>query len=105
MQEIHKDKIDIGFNKPQSIITRQVCKKSGLIATDACKNDLRGDASYTEFFADGTQPLKRCDFHNANGTVNIPAKYGDLVTDDTNYQDFNSLVIPNIDVIPNIEMH
>lgn len=105
MEEIHQGKTDIGFTKPSSLITRRVCKKSGLIATDACKNDLRGDASYTEYFSDGTQPLKKCTFHNENGTVNIPSKYAGLVTDDTNYQDFNSLVVPNIEVIPNIEMN
>ena len=105
MQEIHTGLSDIVFNKPNTIISRNVCKKSGLIATDGCKNDPRGDATYTEYFSDGTQPLKKCDFHNLNGTVNIPNKYIDLDTDDKNYQDFESLVIPNISVIPNIEMN
>ena len=96
MQELHKDKKDIGFNKPDTIISRNVCKKSGLIATDGCKNDLRGNCSYTEYFIEGYEPTKKCNFHNSNGSVNIPNKYQGLVTDDTPYQDFSNMVIPEI---------
>ena len=97
MQDLHKDKKDIGFTKPSSIVSKSVCRKSGLIATDGCKNDLRGNCSYTEYFVDGYQPTKKCTFHNINGTVNIPNKYQGLVTDDTPYQDYGNMVIPQID--------
>ena len=96
MQELHKDKKDIGFNKPDTIISRNVCRKSGLIATDGCKNDLRGNCSYIEYFIEGYEPTKKCNFHNLNGSVNIPNKYQGLVTDDTPYQDFSNMVIPEI---------
>lgn len=96
MEELHKNKNDIGFEKPNNIVSRVVCRKSGLLATDGCKADLRGSCAYTEFFVDGTQPKKKCSFHNANGTVNIPNKYQGLLTDDTLFQDINKLVVPNL---------
>ncbi len=97
MTEIHTDLNKNSFDVPNKIIQRKVCRKSGLLATDGCALDKRGDASYYEYFVDGTQPLKRCNIHNLNGTMNIPSKYLGFNTDDTQFQDFAEMTIPNID--------
>ena len=47
--------------KPDSVVTATICKKSGLLATDICKED--PNESYTEFFIRGTQPTKSCECH------------------------------------------
>lgn len=49
--------------KPDGVVTATVCKSSGLLVTDACKEDPRGDQSYTEFFVKGTVPTKTCTCH------------------------------------------
>ena len=82
------------FEKPASIITRKVCRKSGLLATNGCEHDLRGDASYYEQFIDGTQPRTRCNIHTEFGTINMPKRFEGLVTDDSIY------VLPSTDTIP-----
>ncbi len=99
MTDIHNEKEKKDFKKPNNIITRKVCRKSGLLATDGCTHDPRGDASYTEYFIDGTQPVKRCTFHSSNGTVNIPSIYQQLITEDSLYQDFSNMVVPVISPI------
>ena len=99
MSELHTEKEKKNFEKPNSIITRKVCRKSGLLATDGCTHDKRGDASYLEYFIDGTQPVKRCNFHNSNGTVSIPNNLQGLITEDSLYQDFSNLTVPVISPI------
>lgn len=94
MQTVHSTIKNEKFEKPAAIIQRTVCRKSGLLATDGCKHDLRGDATYTEYFVDGTQPRTRCNIHTEYGTMNLPKKYVDQVSDDTNY------ITPNFDVVP-----
>ena len=48
---------------PAGVTTRQVCKSSGLLATDLCKNDPRGSQVYTEYFVKGTEPTTSCTCH------------------------------------------
>ena len=94
MQTVHSTLKDPKFDKPPAIIQRKVCKKSGLLVTDGCTHDLRGDCTYTEYFIDGTQPRTRCNLHTSLGTINMPKKYIDQISDDTNY------MTPNFDVVP-----
>ena len=94
MQTVHASFKDPKFEKPAAIIQRKVCRKSGLLATDGYEHDLRGNCAYTEYFIDGTQPRTRCGLHTALGTINMPKKYIDQISDDTNY------LTPNFDVVP-----
>ena len=94
MEQVHKNLKDPKFEKPAGIISKTVCRKSGLLASDGCKLDLRGDCTYTEYFVDGTQPRTRCNIHSKYGTINIPNKYKELVTDDLKF------MTPNFDTIP-----
>ena len=49
--------------KPDGVVTATVCKSSGMLATDICKEDPRGDQSYTEYFVKGTVPTEQCTCH------------------------------------------
>ena len=49
--------------KPSGVVTAKVCRDSGLLVTENCANDPRGDRGYTEFFVQGTAPTKQCECH------------------------------------------
>ena len=65
MRQIHKGLPSASFaqTRPAGVVTAQVCKCSGLLATDICKEDPRGDMTYTEYFLKGTVPSKYCECH------------------------------------------
>ena len=50
-------------DRPSGVTTATVCRDSGLLATDICKLDPRGDRTYTEYFTSGTVPKKQCECH------------------------------------------
>lgn len=66
MQKIHeeKDLESVPFTKPDSIISRQICTKSGKLAVDGlCDKYIGGSTVRTEYFAKGTEPREKCDVH------------------------------------------
>jgi penicillin-binding protein 1A len=66
MQKIHeeKDLESVPFEKPDSIISRQICTKSGKLAVDGvCDKYIGGSTVRTEYFAKGTEPREKCDVH------------------------------------------
>ncbi len=65
MKQVHKglDGKTFAETRPSNVVTATVCKCSGLLATEDCKNDPRGNQSYTEYFVKGTVPTKTCDCH------------------------------------------
>ena len=78
MEQVHQGKPDPGFVMPDSIVTADICRKSGkLPVKGVCSNDPRGDAVYTEFFARGTIPTEMCDKHT---TMSVCAVTGLLPT-------------------------
>lgn len=87
MTRIHAELADPGaFEKPDNIVEREICRKSGLLATDACRADIRSGAAgtYVEYFDASHMPDRTCDLHQEDGTLFIGEK--DLergVTDDT----------------------
>jgi penicillin-binding protein 1A len=62
------------FEQPSSIVTASVCKVSGLVATDACRADPRGDQTATDIFAAGTVPTKTCDIHKMAKICTVSGK-------------------------------
>ena len=97
MMTIHSSLKEEKFEKPPAIISKKVCRKSGMLAAKGCELDPRGNATYTEYFVDGTQPRTKCNIHTEFGTINMPKRYEGLVTDDSQY------VLPiTITVIPEI---
>ena len=65
MEQIHEGLPAARFSdtQPNGVTTRQVCKCSGLLATDLCRNDPRGSQVYTEYFVKGTEPTTSCTCH------------------------------------------
>lgn len=65
MQKVHEGLAPATFTRPTGVVNVEVCKDSGLLATDACKNDLRGSRVITEIFnsKNGSIPKTYCDLH------------------------------------------
>ena len=64
MSKIHADLPYKSFDKPSSGLSKvTVCMDSGLLATDACKCDLRGSRVHTVEVATGTGPTESCNLH------------------------------------------
>lgn len=67
MTKIHEDLDSVPFfsSVPPKIVTREICKDSGKLATDLCKHDPRGSRIVTEYFIEGTEPGygDTCDVH------------------------------------------
>ena len=65
MKQAHKGLEGKTFaqTKPSNVETATICKSSGLLATENCKNDPRGNQVYTEYFVKGTVPKKTCECH------------------------------------------
>ncbi len=66
------------FDRPASIVNGTVCRVSGLVATDACRTDPRGNQTITDIFASGSVPTKTCDIHKS---VSICSESGLLITE------------------------
>jgi len=60
MQEIHAKLNFKNFTQPEDIIRLDICKTTGLLATDACKSH---GTSYSEIFILNTQPKTFCSQH------------------------------------------
>ena len=78
MAKIHSGKKSASFERPSGIIQVAVCKDSGMLASDACRKDIRGGRVYTEYFVKGTEPKKSCTCHV---TAEICKKTHKLATD------------------------
>jgi penicillin-binding protein 1A len=76
MEEIHKDLPYRDFERPEGIVSAQVCRYSGkLPVIGLCDCDPRGSAVRTEIFASGTVPTESCDIH---ASVDIDTSTGML---------------------------
>ncbi|WMM23442.1 PBP1A family penicillin-binding protein [Tissierella sp. MB52-C2] len=51
------------FNKPNNIVSVNVCTISGKLPTELCARDPRGSTVRSEIFAKGTEPTEYCDVH------------------------------------------
>lgn len=87
MEQIHL-KLNLetkDFTKPDSIVSKRICTKSGKLAVDGlCDKAADGDKTRIEYFAKGTEPTDYCDVHvkakictktNALATDKCPAFY------------------------------
>ena len=72
MERVHEGLPDIGFEQPEGIVQEQVCRKSGMLPSRGCRNDYRGSAVITEYFAEGTVPRDTCELHYRWGGIKIP---------------------------------
>ena len=63
MEGVHKDIGFAEFRKPTEVVTCEYCRDSGLLATDACRGDLRGDRTIRrELYLDDV-PTESCNVH------------------------------------------
>lgn len=63
MREIHADLEDKAFDSCTGLTQVTVCSDSGLLATDACTKDLRGNRVRTVTVAADTAPTATCNVH------------------------------------------
>ncbi len=63
MKQMHTGLASAKFEKTNGIVSGAVCEDSGMLATDLCKQDPRGERVYSEMFVSGTVPSKTCDVH------------------------------------------
>lgn len=61
MEQIHSSLEVKNFEKPSGLTNAYVCKKTGLLATDQCKNE---GTAINEIFISGTEPKKYCTMHS-----------------------------------------
>ncbi len=71
MTEIHKNVEEKTIQMPSGVIKRTICQDSGKIATEGCEN------AVTEYFKDGTQPMKYCS--PEEHIVEVPEENGDVI--------------------------
>lgn len=62
MKTIHTGLKKASFTKPDGIVNATICTVSGLVATDACKQDTRKVVK-SEIFASGKIPTDTCEVH------------------------------------------
>ncbi len=57
MKEVHIGLIMKKFNDdiPEGVVQKEVCKKSGFLATSSCRYS---GCAYTEYFVEGTEPIR-----------------------------------------------
>lgn len=63
MTEIHEGLEPKNFERPEDVISVNICTQSGKLATELCSRDPRGSTVRSEIFARGTQPTEVCDVH------------------------------------------
>ena len=65
MEQIHQGLEGKTFaeTRPNNVTTATICKASGLLATETCKKDPRGNQVYTEYYIKGTTPREKCTCH------------------------------------------
>ena len=74
MNRLHEGLPDTGFEVPDSVVTAQICRKSGKLAIPGvCELDPRGNTVYTEYFSRESVPSELCNHH---AQINICVESG-----------------------------
>lgn len=63
MSQIHEGLPYAEFSTPADVVEVQYCADSGKLATDACRNDPRGDRTVTGMLSLSDVPTETCDVH------------------------------------------
>jgi len=63
MEKVHADLPVAGFEKPGYIVECTFCRDSGMLVTEACEKDLRGDRTITGHVALEDIPIEACSNH------------------------------------------
>lgn len=78
MKPIHSSLEGKYFEQPDSVTRANICKDSGLLASELCSRDPRGSRVYSEYFVKGTVPSKTCTCHVS---VNICKETGKVANE------------------------
>ena len=52
-----------GFSESENIVQAEYCTDSGMLMSEACKKDPRGNRAEIGYFVKGTEPTKKCTTH------------------------------------------
>ena len=63
MAKVHEGLANKEFNKPTNVVECTVCRDSGLLMTDACREDPRGSRAITVELSLYDVPTENCDVH------------------------------------------
>ena len=63
MEQVHGGLANKEFNKPTNVVECTVCRDSGLLMTDACREDPRGSRAVTVELSLYDVPTQNCDVH------------------------------------------
>ena len=63
MEQVHDGLPNKEFNKPTNVVECTVCRDSGLLMTDACREDPRGSRAITVELSLYDVPTQNCDVH------------------------------------------
>ncbi len=90
MAKVHEGLEVKDITMPSGIVKATICKDSGKLATDLCKNDSRGNRVYEELFEKGTEPTSYCDAHvqvhsDSETTIYVKKRYVNSNTADYYY--------------------
>lgn len=78
VNSISKGKQSKHFEVPNSVTKVELCKVSGLVPTDACKNDPRGSQVGSDYVAKDSIPTETCNIHK---TIKICNETGKIATE------------------------
>ena len=73
MTSINKDLESARFEEPSGIVTKRICRDTGLIASSRCSD------TYNELFVSGTEPTDTCD--GGRTTVTLCSESGKIATE------------------------
>jgi len=63
MSRVHEDLDYAQFRKPTDVVQVSYCRDSGLLATEACRSDVRGDRTITGELSLSDVPTANCNVH------------------------------------------
>lgn len=63
MEGVHENLASASFSQPADVVTASYCRDSGLLATEACRNDPRGDRTVSGKLYLEDVPTESCNVH------------------------------------------
>lgn len=94
MSEIHKDLSNKSFFTGGDLTYVSTCADSGLLATSACENDMRGSRVVSSLCSADNVPTEYCTMHTGGGYLNYERSYlqnfPDIVAEDEEYMQYHN---------------
>lgn len=88
MKAISQGKQAASFEQPNSVTSAALCKVSGLVATDACRADPRGDQTNTDLVDKNSIPTDTCTIHKMVTICNVSGKIANEYCSSTSEKSF-----------------